>query len=352
MEIRLSNADIDEILLMFTGIGEQRSRKDAQKSFLRGILKRQEAEKNLLSICADYGLVKILQHLIKNHNFKIDQKLDSGRNALQEVLEQGRTHRAISLLSCGADLKAISERDFIQHICADGHFKAIDFWVQLKEFHEQLLWSGNSNFLIIDHYQQIFKLFSDNDNLDFNKQSYQTYGPPVTPASPIYFPIVENTWSTFLALLRYGVDPAKPAMGTFNTLQSSVVMVRPLFVATLLGPEYKESFNLDKNGAPSLFHLAALGKDYFMREKMWVYFDAEECKEDPEASSQDDGNHQRIILEILSRNLDLELDQRDRCGVTPLLLAVAEDNIVAAEWFEKKGADIMATTPDGLLPCT
>lgn len=213
---------------------------------------RETAMKNLLRICGEHGLVKILQHLIANQGLNINERLDTGLTILQEVLEQGRTHHAISLLACGADLSVLGEKKFIQMICHDGHFQAIDFWSGLKEIYHSLRLSSSSDWMLLDHYNSIFKLFTTNDNMDFNTQIYQTRGPTPSPASPIYFSIVDNCWSAFLALLRYGVDPSKPCMGSLDALQTSVALIRPMFVAKLLGPGYLRRFN-DKGARVLVF---------------------------------------------------------------------------------------------------
>jgi hypothetical protein len=135
-----------------------------------------------------------LQHLIANHGLNINERLDTGLTILQEVLEQGRTHHAISLLACGADLSVLGEKKFIQMICRDGHFQAIDFWSGLKEIYHSLRLSSSSDWMLLDHYNSIFKLFTTNDNMDFNTQIYQTRGPTPSPASPIHFSIVDNCW--------------------------------------------------------------------------------------------------------------------------------------------------------------
>ncbi|KAH6955755.1 hypothetical protein BKA56DRAFT_603586 [Ilyonectria sp. MPI-CAGE-AT-0026] len=247
--------DMDSILFMMIGMyngpgGEEQMR----ANMISGMAKREKALNNLLHICAEHGLTRLMKHLTTKHKLDINRKLDSGRNPIQEVLEQGRTHRAISLLAGGADLAAIAERDFIRHICGDGHYKAIDFC-------DQLLWLESSNWLLIEHYRKIYKLFGDNENLNLDLQAYQTHGAHPRAASPIYFSIVENCWLTFLALLRYGVDPARPCMGSLDALQSSVLLIRPMF--------YERRFHTGE-GAPSLLHLAALGEGYFSHDKMWV----------------------------------------------------------------------------------
>jgi hypothetical protein len=173
----------------------------------------------------------------------------------------------MSLLSCCADVKAVTEKEFVRHICADGHAKAIDFWAQLHQVQEQPIESGNLNLALVEPYRSIYDLFhgGHEDCLDLESQRYESYQDnkaPMVKVSPLYFSISDNTWSTFLALLSYGVDPAKPVTGSLDALQSAVVMSRPLFVATLLGPEYKSRFKYEQNdgGECSLFHLAALGK--------------------------------------------------------------------------------------------
>ncbi|EEU34084.1 uncharacterized protein NECHADRAFT_85596 [Fusarium vanettenii 77-13-4] len=346
-ELRLDNEDMDSILFMMIGMyNGPGGREQMHANMISGMAKREKALNNLLRICAEHGLTRLMKHLTTKHNLDINRKLDSGRNPIQEVLEQGRTHRAISLLASGADLAAIAEKDFIRHICGDGHYKAIDFWSQLKRISDQLLWLDSSNWLLIEHYQKIFKLFGDNENLNLDLQAYQTYGAHPRGASPIYFSIVENCWLTFLALLRYGVDPARPCMGSLDALQSSVLLIRPVFVATLCGPEYEHRFHTGE-GAPSLLHLAALGKGYFSDDKMWVYLDENEIRDDPEEAKMDQPNHQRLILELLWRNLRLDLESRDEFGLTPFLLAVLQNNAVAAEWFEKKGSNVNASAADG-----
>jgi hypothetical protein len=352
-ELRLANEDMDAVLFAVAGI-RQLSQQDMQTAMVQGMLKRSEAEKNLLRRCADYGLVKLLRHLTQKHNIDINRKLGDGRNAVQEVPEQGRVHRAIYLLSCGADVKAVAEKGFVRHICADGHAKAIDFWAQLHQVQEQPIESGNLNLALVEPYRSIYDLFhgGHEDCLDLESQRYESYQDnkaPIVKVSPLYFSISDNTWSTFLALLRYVVAPAKPVTGSLDALQSAVVMNRPLFVATLLGPEYRSRFNYEQNdgGGCSLFHFAALGETYFKADKKWVYGHADDLKEAPGCSTTDAENHARIVLELLHRNLHLELNQRDSWGLTPFLLAVAEANLTAAAWFKTHNADIQATAADG-----
>lgn len=62
-----------------------------------------------------------------------------------------------------------------------------------------------------------------------------------------------------------------------------------------LAPEYGRRFHTGE-GAPSLLHLAALGKGYFSHDKMWVYLDENEVRDDPEEAKMDQPNHQRLIL--------------------------------------------------------
>ncbi|KAL2671308.1 hypothetical protein Neosp_013888 [[Neocosmospora] mangrovei] len=337
-ELRLDNEDIDSILFMMIGMyNGPGGREQMHANMISGMVKRNKALNNLLPICAEHGLTRLMKHLTAKHNLDINRKLDSGRNPIQEVLEQGRTHRAISLLASGADLAAIAQRDFIRHICGDGHYKAIDFWSQLKRISDQLLWSESSNWLLIEHYQKIFKLFGDNENLNLDLQAYQTYGEHPRAASPSTSPS-----SRTAGLL------SSPCCGTESTRQgpTSVLLIRPMFVATLCGPEYEHMFHTVE-GAPSLLHLAALGKGHFSDDKMWVYLDANEIRDDPDEVKMDQPNHQRLILELLLSNLRLDLESRDEFGLTPFLLAVLQNNAIAAEWFEKKGSNVNASAADG-----
>ncbi|KAM7192570.1 hypothetical protein V8F20_008779 [Naviculisporaceae sp. PSN 640] len=345
VELRLHNADIDSVLFMLAGM-RLLGPGGIQPNLVSGFGQRAMAENNLLEIAAEHGLDRLMRHLISKYRLKIDRKLDSGYNVLQEVLEQGRLHRALMLLACGADLLAVGERDFIKHICGDGHYSAIDFWSQLKMVYQGLQDRDPMSWISMDHYRNIYRLFNENDNMDLQKQAYHTDGTPPRPAAPIYFSIRENCWQTFLALLRYGVDSSGPCMGSFDALRTSVVLVRPMFVATLCVPEYKQSFH-NREGEPSLLHLAALGKDYFTNDKTWVYGSTDEISEDREAAARDPVQHQGLILELIYRNLESELEQRDRYGLTPFLLAVLQRNIAVAEWFSGKGSDVEATAADG-----
>lgn len=348
-ELQLWNQGLDSVLMMMMG---NASIKERGLSFMQGVLQRANAAENLLRICAEYGLKNLLKHLQEKHNVDINQRLDTGLTALQEVLEQGRVHRAITLLACGADLSVIGEKKFIQHISADGNYKAIDFWNHLRETSNDLVWSGRSEFLLIDHYKQIFNLFGTDGNMDLNKQTYETEADlalKVAPASPIYFSIAGNTWSTFLALLRYKIDPSKPCMGSFDALETSVALHRPLFVATLLGTQYNLKFQKKQQDGRklSLFHIAALGDSFFTREKKWVYGNKDEIRDDPEELITDAGNHIRVVLELLWQNLTLDIDAKDNFGLTPFLLAVLQANLDAAKWFADHGADVNSTATDG-----
>lgn len=343
-ELRLWNNSMDSILWLLAGYNIREG--DAARGFTQGLQQRQTAARNLIRICADYGLVRLLKHLADKHRVDINQKLDTGYNTLQETLEQGRINKAVSLLAVGADLNSVAHEDFVRHVCGDGHWAAIDFWTRLKKIQESLVDSGSSNFLFIPHYRDIFRLFRD-DNMDMTAQRFERDVEPKCAVNTLYFSIVENCWHAFLALLQYGVDCSAPCMGSLNALETSIIMNRPLLVATLVGPEYASRLAKKDNGHYSLFHLAVLGNKRFKAEKPWVYGDPEDYKSDREASLADAGNHQQIILELILENKSPPIDGRDRFGLTPFLVAVLEDNMVALKWLERNGANGSEVAPDG-----
>ena len=67
--------------------------------------------------------------------------------------------------------------------------------------------------------------------------SAQVYGSYGGVVSRIYFSILENSWLTFIALLYCGTKMKAPGMAQFNPLQTAVLIIRPLFVATMLESE-------------------------------------------------------------------------------------------------------------------
>lgn len=342
-ELHVWNDNMDAMLMLMMG---RMGIEDVRDKVTTGLVERHAALKKLASICAEHGLTKILAHLIEKHKFDINTPLDSGRNALQEVLEQGRVHRAIALLECGADLSLAGTKDFVRHICGDGHHGAIDFWRQLRQVDEAVMDAQILELAIRPHYSSISKLFGPDGNMDLNVNSYEMHGEPALAASPIYFSLVENCYLSFLALLKYGVDPSRPCMGSLNALQAAVVLIRPLFVAVLLEEAWFNQCKVVGERNSSLYHLASLGDNCFS-DKMWVYGDANEIKDDPSAATQDQANHQRLILELLHQNTQIDIEHRDEFGLTPFLHAVLQANLTCVQWFDAKSVDKTARAADG-----
>ena len=303
-------------------------------------LSHQQGRTNIVRFCAENMLPKNLKHLIAVHNFDIDAKLDSGWTILQETLEQGNHDRAFMLLDCGANAKSMVEKDFVKHIAADGNSSAIDLWASLKRLGEDLVWANNANFLLCPHLRESFGLF---DEFDMSAQVYESYG---TAASPIYFSILENSWLTFIALLRFGVNLKGPCMSHLNPLQTAIVLVRPLFVATLLETE-PSLCDLREPFASSVLHLACLGRHCFKDERKWVYGRDDEIKAPGANPQTDELNHQRITLRLLLRQSSHDVDARDIDGFTPFLLAMLHSNILAADVLHQAGADPTLRTFDG-----
>ena len=295
-------------------------------------LLHEQGRMNLVRFCAENMLPRILKNLIAEHSFDIDAKLDSGWTILQEALEQGNNDRVFMLLDCGADAKSMVEKDFVKHIAGDGDSSAIDLWTSLKRLGDNLVWSSNSNFLFFPHLRESFNLFND---FDMSAQVYESYG---RAASPIYFSILENSWLTFIALLRFGINPKAPCMAHLNAFQTAIVHVRPLFVATLL--EIEPSLcDLRGPHAASVLHLACLGKHCFKDERKWVYGREDEIKALGANPQNDELDHQRITLKLLLRQSDHDVDRRDAYGFTPFLLAILQSNILAADVLLQAGAD-------------
>ena len=303
-------------------------------------LSHEPGRTNMIRFCAENMLPRILKHLIAEHGFDVDKKLDSGWKILQEALEQGHNDRVFMLLDCGANAKSMVEKDFVKHIAGDGNSSAINLWTSLKRLGDHLVWSRNSNFLLFPHLRESFGLFND---FDMSARFYESSGRSV---SPIYFSILENSWLTFVALLQFGVKLGSPCMAQLNPLQAAIVLVRPLFVATLLETEP----TLQELRGPctaSVLHLASLGKHCFTDERKWVYGREEEIKGLGANPQNDEPNHQRVTLKLLLGQTNSEVDKRDITGFTPFLLAVLHGNILAAEVLLQAGADPTLRTFDG-----
>ncbi len=295
---------------------------------------------NMVRFCAENMLSNLLKHLIAEHSFDIDAKLDSGWTILQEALEQGNSNGVFMLLDCGANSKSMVDKDFVKHIVGDGSASAIQLWTAFKRLSAELVWSRNSNFLLFPQLRDPFFLF---DEFDMSAQVYDSYGRAV---SPLYFSVLENSWLTFVALLQFGLDTEAPCMASFNPLQTAIVLVRPLFVATMLETE-PTMYNLHGPCGSSMLHLASLGKHCFEKERMWVYGRDDEIKGAGAAPENDEPNHKQIILELLLRQPDCTIDSRDTFGFTPFLLAVLHGNLLAAGVLLQAGADPTLRTFDG-----
>jgi ankyrin repeat protein len=303
-------------------------------------LSHEPGRTNMIRFCAENMLPRILKHLIAEHSFNVEGKLDSGWTILQEAVEQGNNDRVFMLLDCGANAKSMVDKDFVKHITGDGSASAIQLWTAFKQISDDLVGSNNSNFLLSPHLRDPFFLF---DEFDMSAQGYESSGKAV---SPIYFSILENSWLTFAALLQFGINTNVPCMAFFNPLQTAVLLVRPLFVATLLETQ-PTLYKLHGLHSSSMLHLASLGQHCFEDERKWVYGREDEIKGAGANPQNDELNHKRIILELLLRQPNCELDSRDTSSFTPFLLAMLHGSLLAAAVLLHAGADPTLRTSEG-----